>query len=463
MPNSTKKTEARIVPWLSILIFLTVLLAGCTASQQDTPAVTPKQLSDPALAAPTAALASPTAQLQAQVTPPESTPTAALSSAAPEQPLPTLAPFTPIPAPTEPISSPGLPDPLEYQWRPITGGLEKPVGLSNAGDGSNRLFIIEQPGDIRILQQGSLLPNPFLDIRRRVGSRGSEQGLLGLAFSPTYRQDGFFYVNYTNLDGDTVIARFQASLDDPQRADPQSEKLLLQVKQPFPNHNGGGMAFGPDGYLYLGLGDGGSGGDPQGNGQSLETLLGKLLRIDVSQGEPYSIPTGNPFASSGGRPEIWAFGLRNPWRFSFDRQTGDLYIGDVGQNRWEEIDFLPAGSPGGANFGWNFFEGTHPYQGEPPPGQPFVLPAVEYSHDQGCSVTGGVVYRGVRLPAWQGVYLFGDYCSGNVWGLKRAAEGRWLQALLFQGVGGITTFGEDESGEVYLADHSGLVYTLEKK
>jgi glucose/arabinose dehydrogenase len=237
----------------------------------------------------------------------------------------------------------------------VVGGLAKPIGLANAGDGSNRLFVIEQAGVIRILQNGLLTPEPFLDIRAQVGSQANEQGLLGLAFHPKYAKNGYFYVNYTDLQGDTVIARFSVSASDPQRADPTSEKRLLAVDQPYPNHNGGQVIFGPDGYLYLGLGDGGSGGDPAGNGQSRATLLGKILRIDVDKGDPYAIPPDNPFAQGGGRAEIWAYGLRNPWRFSFDRLTGDLYIADVGQNQWEEIDWLPAGQSG-ANLGWDVFE-----------------------------------------------------------------------------------------------------------
>jgi glucose/arabinose dehydrogenase len=223
------------------------------------------------------------------------------------------------------------------------------------------------------------------------------------------------------------------------------------------------VTFGPDGYLYLGLGDGGSGGDPHGNGQSLSSLLGKILRIDVDHGDPYAIPGDNPYTEGRGQPEIWAYGLRNPWRFSFDHLTGDLYIGDVGQNLWEEIDFLPAGSLGGANFGWNFFEGTHTYQATVPEGLSVVAPIFEYSHDMGCSVTGGVVYRGALLPEWQGVYLYGDYCTGRVWGARRIAQGDWLNALLFEGIGQITSFGEDEAGEVYLADQAGIIYTLTGK
>ena len=387
----------------------------------------------------------------------------------PASPLPT---DTPVPTDTttpnetatpEVIQAVSLPEAAAYTWQEVMSGLASPVGLAQAGDGSGRLFILEQSGVILVWQNGSILPQPFLDIRQRVGSDGSERGLLGLAFHPQYAQNGYFYINYTDLSGNTVIARYQVSSDDPNRAQADSEIRLLQVTQPFANHNGGEVTFGPDGFLYLGLGDGGSGGDPYGNGQSLGTLLGKILRLDVNNGDPYSIPASNPFANGGGLPEIWAYGLRNPWRFSFDRLTGDLYIGDVGQNSWEEIDFLPAGSPGGTNFGWNIMEGFHPYQGSAPAGGDLTPPVVEYGHDMGCSVTGGVVYRGERLPGWQGVYLFGDYCSGNVWGLLRDPQGNWQSRLLFETPARITSFGEDESGEVYMVDYGGRVYTLAEK
>jgi glucose/arabinose dehydrogenase len=412
---------------------------------------------------------------------PSSVPTLVPASPVPEQQTPTQPEPTLIPTPTatnpEPTSTPTqpatptleagsapIPDASAYHWQLVAQGLIKPVGVTHAGDGSGRLFIIEQGGVVRVLEDGLVSSTPFLDIRDRVGSRGNEQGLLGLAFHPQYSQNGYFYVNYTDQQGDTMIARFQVTADDPDLADPGSEKRLLFVDQPFANHNGGVLAFGPDGYLYVGLGDGGSAGDPLGNGQSLTSLLGKILRLDVNFGDPYSWPPDNPFSlTGGGLPEIWAYGLRNPWRFSFDRLTGDLYIGDVGQNQWEEIDFLPAGSPGGANFGWSFLEGSRPYQGALPAGLSLVPPVAEYGHDLGCSVTGGVVYRGSRLPDWQGVYLYGDFCTGIVWGLKRDGQGNWQQARLFAQQGSISSFGEDEAGEVYLVDHNGSVYQLAVK
>jgi glucose/arabinose dehydrogenase len=380
---------------------------------------------------------------------PDPTDTPAPTPAHTATPLPTEPPAaspTPVLLPPPPASN-------AYALRRIVGGLGRPVDLKHAGDGSGRLFVVEQPGRIRILQDGALLSEPFLDIRDLVNDRGNEQGLLGLAFSPQYPSDGRFYVNYTGANGATVVARYSVS-GDPNRADPASAQVILQVAQPFANHNGGNLVFGPDGYLYIGLGDGGSAGDPQGNAQRLDTLLGKMLRLDVSQGDPYSVPPDNPFVGeAGARPEIWAYGLRNPWRYSFDRATGDLYLGDVGQNAYEEINFQPADSRGGENYGWNFMEGAHPYRGQPPDG--LVLPIAEYSRDGGCSVTGGYVYRGALLPELNGVYLFGDYCTGFVWALYRTASGAWQSVKLLDAFFTLSSFGEDEAGELYLLDHGG--------
>lgn len=357
-----------------------------------------------------------------------------------------------------------LPDPSGFIWSPVVSGLTRPLALVASPDETGRLFVLEQPGVIRIIADGSLLPEPFLDIRDRVGSSGNEQGLLGMDFHPDFAQNPYFYVNYTDGKGDTVIARFAISADDPNRADAGSERMLLTVDQPYANHNGGETTFGPDGYLYLGLGDGGSANDPQGNGQNLNTPLGKILRIDVNGGEPYVVPQDNPYAAGGGLPEIWASGLRNPWRFSFDRATGDLYIADVGQNQWEEIDFLAAGAPGGANFGWDYREGAHEFEGQPPAGLALIDPIYEYSHAEGCSVTGGYVYRGQDLPEFNGVYLFADYCSGTVWGLLRGPGEAWQARELFQTGMNITAFGEDSRGEIYLIDQaSGGVYRLQRQ
>ncbi|MDP1545588.1 MAG: PQQ-dependent sugar dehydrogenase [Anaerolineales bacterium] len=354
--------------------------------------------------------------------------------------------------PTQIPAASGFPNSAEYEWRPIiTSGLTRPVDLQPAFDGSGRLFIIEKYGTIRIYENGQLLAQPFLNIDDRVNDSGNEMGLLGLAFHPNYEENGYFYVNYTGSGGDTRISRFTASGNT---ADPHSEQALMVINQPFPNHNGGAVAFGPDGYLYLGLGDGGAAGDPQGNGQNTNTLLGTILRIDVNNGDPYAIPADNPFGN-----EIWAYGLRNPWRISFDSLTGDLWIGDVGQGAWEEIDFLSAGSPGGANFGWSIMEGSYGYDGEPQPN--LLLPAAEYSHDFGCSVTGGYVYRGA-MPEWNGIYLYGDYCSGIVWGAI-LSNGQWQSQILFEANVRITSFGQDENGEIHLLGDDGGVYILARK
>ncbi|MGA9531410.1 MAG: PQQ-dependent sugar dehydrogenase [Anaerolineales bacterium] len=370
--------------------------------------------------------------------------------------MPTAVPSTETAAPTTlpPVSQ--LPSADSAVWVLRTQGLTQPLDIQNAGD--DRLFIVEQPGVIRVVRDGILLPDPFLDIRSLVVNQGNEQGLLGLAFDPAYTDNGFFYINYTGAGGKTRVVRYQVS-GDPNRADPDSASVLLGYDQPYQNHNGGGLAFGPDGYLYIGAGDGGSGGDPLGNGQSLGTPLGKILRIDVHAGELYATPADNPFiGQDGARPEIWDYGLRNPWRFTFDRATGDLYIADVGQNQWEEINFEAAGSGGGVNYGWNRWEGMHAYQGD---GEGTTLPVAEYSHSQGCSVTGGVVLRDPALPAWNGVYLYADYCSGAIWGLVRDLNGEWLNDRLYTLDANITAFGTDANGSVFLADRGGTIYQLQ--
>jgi len=371
--------------------------------------------------------------------------------------------LTPTPTPTPvPQTVSELPDPSGYAWQEVVSGLNIPTGLVNAGDGSGRLFILEQGGLVRILKDGTILPAPFLDLTQKVSCCG-ERGLLGLAFHPRYSENGYFYVDYTGKENNqlyTFIVRYRVSGNNPDVADPNSEMRLLQIEQPYQNHNGGQLQFGPDGYLYIAMGDGGSEGDPDGRGQSLQTLLGKILRIDVDQSQPYSIPPDNPFANGGGLPEIWAYGLRNPWRFSFDKLNGDVYICDVGQDAWEEIDYMPAGSPAGENFGWNYFEGSHPYRGSPPAGATFVTPVVEYSHELGKSVTGGYVYRGINLLAWYGVYLYGDYGSGRVWGLLHLADGTWRNMQMFDTGRNISSFGVDENGEIYLVDYGGSILTL---
>jgi glucose/arabinose dehydrogenase len=344
---------------------------------------------------------------------------------------------------------------------PYVGGLDQPVHITHAGDGSSRLFVVERAGRIHLVKGGVISDTAFLDISDRVESGGNEQGLLSVAFPPDYASEGRFYVYYTDLDGDTVVARYFLSAD-PDIADPASEEIVLTLEQPFTNHNGGQLAFGPlDGYLYIGLGDGGSADDPLGNGQSPTTMLGKMLRIDVETGDPitYTIPASNPFTQTVGYlPEIWALGLRNPWRFAFDRQTGDLYIGDVGQNTYEEIDVQLAASPGGENYGWNVMEGEHCFSDPNCDTTGLTLPVVEYDHTLGCSVTGGTVYRGAAYPQMEGIYLYADFCSGRIWGMQYDG-GNWQGTLLLDTDYLVTTFGEDEAGELYLVDYSsGNVY-----
>lgn len=337
-------------------------------------------------------------------------------------------------------------------------GFELPVGLTHAGDGSGRVFVVEQNGRINVIDKGADAASVFLDISDLVSKTG-ERGLLGLAFAPDYTTSGAFYVDYTNVAGDTVIARYRVSAA-PDVADPASAQILLTIKQPYANHNGGQLAFGPDGYLYIGMGDGGSGGDPKRNAQNGKSLLGKLLRIDVTgaigTSDPYRIPPDNPVVGNAAlRPEIWALGLRNPWRFSFDRGTGELYIADVGQNAWEEIDVQPPAT-GGLNYGWNVYEGSHTYPpktAKPKNVSDYAMPVIEYDHSAGESVTGGYVYRGSEQPGLRGVYLYADYVTGRIWGLARVG-GAWKTELLLDTGYNPSSFGEDEAGEIYLLDHT---------
>ena len=359
--------------------------------------------------------------------------------------------------------------PTPYRLVEVASGFSRPLYLTHAGDGSGRLFVVEQSGKIKIVEDGQVLPEPFLDVSdvispEALGNGYTERGLLGLAFHPDYAENGLFFIDYTDHDGHTVIARYRVSADDPNRADPESAEPILYVVQPYANHNGGQLAFGPDGYLYISLGDGGSGGDPEGNGQNLGTLLGALLRLDVDtpSGEGYAVPEDNPFVErEDARPEIWAWGLRNVWRFSFDRATGDLYMADVGQNKWEEIDFQPAESSGGENYGWNAYEGTHPYSGEAPASE-VVMPILEYGHENGwCSVTGGYVYRGEALPGLRGYYLYSDWCTGTIWAAWRDANGDWQSTISLESGRQVSSFGEDEAGELYLVDYAGTVLRFE--
>jgi glucose/arabinose dehydrogenase len=340
----------------------------------------------------------------------------------------------------------------------ITTSARQPTGIFSSYDGSGRLFVLERPGRILILRDGQLATQPFLDITPLVLSRGSEQGLLGLAFHPNYRENGYFYVNYTALNGDDTVARYSVS-ENPDAADPTSAGVMLALPDPAPNHNGGNLVFGPDGYLYIGFGDGGGGGDQFGNAQNMQALLGKMLRLDVDAAFPYGIPPDNPFVRSPDvRPEIWAYGLRNPWRYAFDWLTGNLFIADVGQNRYEEIHLQAAGV-GGQNYGWPIMEGLHCFPETRSCDRAGLdMPIAEYDHALGCSITGGYVYRGSVYPAAQGGYVYGDFCSGRIWALYLTDAGAWQQVQLLQTQLGISSFGEDDTGELFVVsiDPSGI-------
>ena len=339
----------------------------------------------------------------------------------------------------------------------VTSGLSSPVYLTAPTGDTARLFVVEQSGQIRIVQHGQLLPAAFLDIHTRLVS-GGEQGLLSVAFHPNYATNGYLYVNYTDLNGDTRVERYTVSAADSNLADTATHKLIIFIPQPYTNHNGGLVMFGPDGMFYIGMGDGGSGGDPQNRAQSPDSLLGKLLRIDVDGGDPYAIPAGNPFATSGGAKEIWALGLRNPWRFAFDRSAGLLYIGDVGQGAWEEVDVQPA-SQGGLNYGWRIMEGAHCYNPANCSSAGLVLPAVEYDHSNGqCAIIGGFVYRGTRFPALAGQYFYADLCAGWVRSFSYAGGAVTGQTSwnLDVSPGTPLSFGEDARGELYLLTGGGV-------
>jgi glucose/arabinose dehydrogenase len=335
-------------------------------------------------------------------------------------------------------------EPLRLRLTPVASGLDAPVDVTSTPSEPDRLYVVEQAGRIRIIEGGKLSPRPFLDISGDVQA-GGEQGLLSVAFHPDYESNRLFYVDYTDLNGDTRVVEFQ-SRDD---AGPARKRELLFVDQPYANHNGGQLAFGPDGRLYVGMGDGGGGGDPEERAQNLSERLGKLLSLDVD--------------TPGSEWRIEGYGLRNPWRFSFDHQTGDLWIGDVGQGQWEEIDHTPRDSPGLENYGWDVYEGSHLFEDKEPNSEGrLVMPVAEYSHEHGCSVTGGFVYRGDAIPAAQGRYFYGDYCSGNVWSLSLRGVTAAVRRDPFH-VPALSSFGEDANGELYLVSIEGKIFKLAER
>lgn len=360
------------------------------------------------------------------------------------------------------VNGPTPGDSLSLGLETVATGLSGALYVT-ASPGDPRLFIVQKGGVIRIVEDDTLLTTPFLSLVGQV-SAGSEQGLLSLAFAPDYATSGQFYVDYTNTAGDTRVVRYRVSATDPSVADAAAADTVLAVDQPDTNHNGGLMAFGPDGMLYVGLGDGGGSNDEFGNGQDSTTLLGSILRIDVDGETTYAIPDDNPFVNvPGARPEIWGYGLRNPWRFSFDRGTGDLYIADVGQGQWEEVNVEPAPRDGGLNYGWNIMEGMHCFNAATCDATGLTLPVVEYSHGGGCSVTGGYVYRGSRIPGLQGHYFYGDFCSGFIRSFPYVGgavtdERDWTSQL--GTLGNLSSFGEDASGELYITTLTGSVYRI---
>ena len=447
------------------LLVVAIATAGCSSSE---PGPTPAPQPAPTLASSPIPTAPP-------VVTPASTHTATATRAlaftatpaATSRPTPTATPTpTPVPVPMVVARTPS-PQPLRrMEVRRAFPNLtfRQLTNLVQPDDGRDRIFVTEQPGRIRVFpnDQEALSAETFLDIRDRVSERHNEEGLLGLAFDPDFNDSGYFFVYYSAADPRrSVISRFSVSQSNPNVADPESEFVILEIAEPFGNHNGGQIAFGPDGFLYIGVGDGGSGADPLGNGQNKGTLLGTILRIDVggvSSGMSYRIPPDNPFVNvAGARQEIWAYGLRNPWRFSFDIATGLLWVADVGQNRWEEIDIVEQG----LNYGWNVMEGRHcfsPSSGCDTAG--LETPVTEYDHAEGCSVTGGYVYRGSLTPVLLGMYVYGDFCSGNVWGLRYDGQSVTEEMLLVRSDLLITSFGQDVAANLYILDRAGGIYYL---
>ena len=446
---------------LLLAIALSVVLLACQpASAAPTPL--PKQQADAQAAAKTAPDAA-----SSRHGGPEAQPAAAVQQAAPvakaaspvagaSQPVAKVSPPAASVASSAAPATQGNASVPKIALQALPFGFRQPLFLTHAGDSSGRMFVVEKAGTIRIVKAGAVLPTPFLDLTGKVRASGNEQGLLGLAFHPRYAENGRFFVGYTDNAGRNTVERYQVS-SDPDRADPASGVVLLAIDDPAQNHNGGMVAFGPDGKLWVGTGDGGASGDRYQNGQNRQALLGKMLRLDVDSAEPYGIPADNPYVNDPAYlPEIWAMGMRNPWRYSFDRTNGDLWIADVGQNAYEEVHWVAGGSTGGINFGWPIMEGMHcfPATARCDP-SPYALPVAEYGRSGGCSVTGGYVYRGAAYPTLNGLYFFGDFCTGKVWSLDRQGDGSWRMTEQLQQPIQISSFGEDEAGEVYITTFTG--------
>jgi hypothetical protein len=436
---------------LALLAAAVMLAAACGGDEGSAPSSVPPTTGAPGSSVPaTTTTAVPATTTTAADT---TTTTGAPATTAP----PTTTAGTSTTGATTTTTRPVTPEGVTLRLTPVADGFRQPVFVA-APPGDPRLFVVDQQGTISVIHDDGRAVT-FLDLRDLV-TFGGEQGLLGLAFHPRYPADPRFFVHYSNRSGTNVLAEHRVSAGDPDRADPESARTVLEVPQPARNHNGGMIAFGPDGFLYVALGDGGGGGDPYGNGQDPSTLLGTILRLDVDGGEPYAIPPDNPFAGGGGAAEVWAWGLRNPWRFSFD---GDrIFIGDVGQNAWEEIDVVDR-RVGGLNFGWPVLEGTHCYAVADCDPAAFEPPVLEYPHDAGrCSVTGGYVYRGAAIPGLAGSYFYGDYCSGAISSFRIDGEGlydaRDWPALTTPS---LTSFGVDGDGEMYVVSASGTVFRID--
>jgi len=440
-----------------ILLGLALVLSACQQAEPPLPTIV--SVNTEAVATESPPIEPPhTSTVAPTLAPNTSTPAPEAATATTIPPSVTPNPPTITPQPTNiPLAE------LTFSLKSVVKGFTRPLYLTHANDQTERLFIIEQVGKIWIVQNGITEPTPFMDITDIVGSQANEQGLLSVAFHPNYVDNGRLFINYTDKNGDTIIARYHVT-DDPNLVDIASAEILLTIPQPYGNHNGGHILFGPDGYLYVGMGDGGAANDPHDNGQNLSTLLGKLLRLDVDNAQPYGVPSDNPFVSvEDARPEIWSYGWRNPWRIAFDTFTGDMYIADVGQNQYEELHVELAGTLGGQNYGWRLMEGNHCFNPKScdPETLEVILPLTEYSHAEGCSITGGYVYRGEQFPNWDGIYLYGDYCTGTVWGVRQEPDGTWSMATLFDSGKTISSFGVDESGELYLLDHrNGEVFQI---